>query len=695
MTQQILLKSIQNPKLIEEQFETLNQGLFGVHHESPEARAIDVILKKGTFDTLSNLVKLVDVKFQKELQPLIAKVQRKLDLAQRVVIYIQANSPAVDPRIEKALAKLAKVTTPINSVKAGQDVENLRRKLEKCNEAAQSLRWEGGANDATKDAIAAFNTGIDKLRVQLLKAEPLISEVRSLFRNDDVSYAGLDNVPACKALSGTGIAMHFLRDKLYYDKFEQSHTVIAGRVINDGHKTTAEFIKASQTLPQSIGLNDLLANVEGNRWPKLVNVPVSETFRKRHPEKIEITASSDKREILNTFGVLDQMRADSNLSSMGVLLTIGDQQIPMTFHSGDVITLFDLAGNEASENRPYQITFASPQQATEHLSKLIAGRVKEKPALATSPANLQCVCNEAHLLNARQEQERVANDGFYIELDDETLQNLLNAPGALQAFPGLNVPPLPGFGINNNDSLLQDLRNLPIFLNGPQNFVPQAPNQLTIEEFLPPGLATVVNGLSQKNEEGFFLALGGMAELTDAIKSEFPMSDNTKRIVRERLFFHLYHIHDKESPQKVDRKDVNYGLNAFQDERSTPEEKYRAAQRTQIELMLDMAKQMIENEDDVALRVVLGALEKRELDPRDLRKNGGNTAHYLFSKLYELYKADAEKPKSTLEHPHSNKFKGDFGRNGFNGTGEVAVPRAYQIKALQELTAELKATWKI
>jgi hypothetical protein len=110
---------------------------------------------------------------------------------------------------------------------------------------------------------------------------------------------------------------------------------------------------------------------------------------------------------------------------------------------------------------------------------------------------------------------------------------------------------------------------------------------------------------------------------------------------------------------------------------------------------LHRANRTIQYEENAALRVVLDALEKLKLDPRDLPKGASNIAHALFGKLYELYKVDAEKPKSALEHPHSNKFKGDFGRHGFHGTGEVPVPREYQIKALQEISAAIKASWKI
>ena len=157
----------------------------------------------------------------------------------------------------------------------------------------------------------------------------------------------------------------------------------------------------------------------------------------------------------------------------------------------------------------------------------------------------------------------------------------------------------------------------------------------------------------------------------------------------------MYHIHDKETPTVVNRKDFNYGLTAFNEEgRSTPEQKLRAAQRTLLEICLFEVEHASDQGNKESLAIFLKAVEEMQLDPKDLPANTKNIAHALFGKLYTLY-SKAQKEDSSLEHPHSSKFKGDFGRHAFCGTAEIAIPKEYVQQALKEVLSEIKAVWKV
>jgi hypothetical protein len=199
-------------------------------------------------------------------------------------------------------------------------------------------------------------------------------------------------------------------------------------------------------------------------------------------------------------------------------------------------------------------------------------------------------------------------------------------------------------------------------------------------------------------------------EITEAlelltVKSVFSTSTDPVAL-RNRIFYHLYHIHLKETPEKIDVKDLNYGANAFKNEKlSTASERLRAADRVHIELLFASLVAAIKSENNEEASQILATLEQKQIDPKDLpqkQKNRApvNLAHSTFGKAYESYfKSWEENNKSgwkdakTLPHPHDPCFHGDFGRNAFSMEG---IPNHFKLEAVNSvLTSLLRDTWGI
>jgi hypothetical protein len=201
----------------------------------------------------------------------------------------------------------------------------------------------------------------------------------------------------------------------------------------------------------------------------------------------------------------------------------------------------------------------------------------------------------------------------------------------------------------------------------------------------------VVEALAQKNEEGFFEATAQIADLS-LRKVLFAMTESQPTSIGDRIFFHMYHLHRVESPQKLDGS-WDYGTKTFQ-ESASPEERLRAAQRVVIELTLTGLEDAIAAQDSFTLRRYLDLLEGLNLHENDLPKGTKNIAHSLFSKLYFHYKEAAESNK-TLVHPHDGAFKGDFGRNAFRENVKITIDPQFKLDVIKQLRNELKQTWRI
>ncbi len=82
------------------------------------------------------------------------------------------------------------------------------------------------------------------------------------------------------------------------------------------------------------------------------------------------------------------------------------------------------------------------------------------------------------------------------------------------------------------------------------------------------------------------------------LKATFLTGSGREEGIVDRIDSHLYHIQNKERPDCIHREDSNWGYTAFQgDNLSTPEEKFRAAQRTYVELLLSLIQTARDDSD--------------------------------------------------------------------------------------------------
>lgn len=257
---------------------------------------------------------------------------------------------------------------------------------------------------------------------------------------------------------------------------------------------------------------------------------------------------------------------------------------------------------------------------------------------------------------------------------------------------------------HSNDSC--DLNNTGACTSGKITITPVDHCERTIilrEEPIFEYLQKTVDALSLCTEDGYFQAIEFIGKL-----NEIPFQENNQEIetkgktLGDRIFFHLYLIHKKESPNKINPSDMNYGSNAFQTEGgSTAEEKFRAAQRVQVDILLSCLELSFRLNDNAVFIQVLDILESMKLDTKDVPSGLVNLTHGLFGKMYKDYfNAYEEKDfkagyNLSWVHPHDKIFNGDFGRNAFVGDANEAVPRHFKLQVVLEFIKSVKGNWGI
>jgi hypothetical protein len=162
----------------------------------------------------------------------------------------------------------------------------------------------------------------------------------------------------------------------------------------------------------------------------------------------------------------------------------------------------------------------------------------------------------------------------------------------------------------------------------------------------------------------------------------------------EGHYFHIYCIAKNEPDGEPLPTDVNYGEKAMCGQYPiTNSVRLRALQRSIIEFALEeLKKAATENIQGNTVALIMGLLEKTEMDPKDL-PNGKNMAHILFGNLFNL-QCKARETNSSLANPSDSKFKPDFGRCALDRPNDE-VSLDVKIEAIQRLYEELKKAWKI
>ena len=485
-------------------------------------------------------------------------------------------------------------------------------------------------NAATQTQLPTVKNKLKEINLRLLSIEPQMTVAHGV-SNPDEHYEGLQDIEACKAMSSIAMV------KCYFDKATARRGSFAPySVIEQSHQLTAQFLLSwpPGCLPESILLEDLIKFEASYSDFSTLTIPKSMLT--------PAVSLKDPQGALMHCEFLIELARTTGLKSIGAIVTLGSQHFALMFHSEGEISLFVPSGDKERNGRPYQVVFGNLPQAATFLSNLVSEKSAQSVHTEIIPVCLQSELREAELQR------------------DPT-----------EAAPSRS---------SSSSSLVSDDLDHPV----------QAP--LTLEGIVhfAVSLQKAIDALSPKTEEGFFEALSHFQELENA-----TMSDEYKnQKILDRIYFHLYHIQNNETPQKVNRSDHNYGMNAFQTEGlSTPEEKLRAVQRVQVEVMLELVDQALNRSDSQGIQLFFGALEKLRLDPRDLPKGQTNVAHALFGKLYGVY-VEARKTNANLVDPNSAKFKGDFGRNAFCDLAEAGLDDLRKA-ALKDERQALKDTWKI
>lgn len=200
-------------------------------------------------------------------------------------------------------------------------------------------------------------------------------------------------------------------------------------------------------------------------------------------------------------------------------------------------------------------------------------------------------------------------------------------------------------------------------------------------------LQKIIESLSRKSGDGFFQALESTVNCM-----EFSPADREEKNFIQKICAHLYSIQNKETPEKIDRKDHFWEVRAFlSDHLSTQDQKLRAGQRLQVETLLKLIHLAFEREGNEQMGQLVDALEKIQLNANDLPPGKKNAAHYLFEALYHAH-ADAQKGELSLQNPDDQNFKSNFGREAFQGL--VKIPLWIQRKAYKEVFEAFQKTWE-
>ncbi len=209
-------------------------------------------------------------------------------------------------------------------------------------------------------------------------------------------------------------------------------------------------------------------------------------------------------------------------------------------------------------------------------------------------------------------------------------------------------------------------------------------------------LQTSINALSQLSDEGVYQSIEGISSL-NGIKFSFSLNKPCEQEIADRIYFHLYNIQKNENPQKINPEDLNWGCTAFQDVggETTHEERLRAVQRVQMELLIFLTASLMHSgdKDDMIPKVVM-MMEELKLHPKDLPMGKKNLAHFLFEAVFSIY-SEIQKKEPQLLNPCDPLFKGDFGRQAFASDVGKELHADLKLGALQEVLESLIRAWQI
>ena len=383
-------------------------------------------------------------------------------------------------------------------------------------------------------------------------------------------------------------------------------------------------------------INSPLAGIcERNEHPHLCRMPF-------HENDTFDCFKPTHDEFYNRLDAISFVKKGRDLDTIAAVVSFGDRHLILTIDRENTLYLFNPYGDRASHHCPYITAFGNVDQVSAFLNNLSLEN--------EGPTRLTAVCSREELVEAclRPHYE-----------DSSEEENFHIPPAHGEDFPA--QPPT------------LETAFFPVFV-----------------------LQNVVRSLSLLNEDGFCAAIEGVEQLSQ-FHLQSPVNGE-RSIMGDRICFHVYHIQNKETPDVIDRSNTTWGTLAFQTDLSTPEQKLRAAQRAQVEVLLGTLCDYFEGMENNPITnaipsLFFGSLEGLDLDPRDLPEGTKKLAHYLFEKLYNNYKVVWKQNKTEMVDPDDVCFNADFGRNALTGDARGRVPNAYKLQALREVAQSLKEVW--
>ncbi len=337
------------------------------------------------------------------------------------------------------------------------------------------------------------------------------------------------------------------------------------------------------------------------------------------------------------------------------------------------------------------------------------------PRICRILGKLEKIC-KAHGFYGEVERERIRNRIDLCEKDLEHFSDKIECFNENTKNAILNAKELVIKSKNTLDFLLENSKIIHFNdnFNNNYNFNDCGGSKFEIREYHPPkidiredkiiiSLQKTIEALSLGTKEGYYLAIEEIGHLNEIPFRENEHEVETKgKTLGDRIFFHLYLIHKKESPHLINPSDMNYGSTAFQTKGGcTAMEKSRAAQRVLADILVSGLEHSFRQGDMGIFTQVLDMLEGMKLDARDMPPGIKNLTHGLFGKMYKDYlKAYEQKDcnagyDSSWVHPHDSVFHSDFGRNAFIGDAYSAVPFDFKLQVIKEFVKSIKENWGI
>lgn len=497
-------------------------------------------------------------------------------------------------------------------------------------------------NTATKNEILSVQTHLNRFRTEHLNFTPEFHILQASEYDLLTIYPKNANPLICLQAGKEQTSIKFLSHMLLpkgINKIAYCNVDFINHIVCKGHEKASKNLD-SATEPSCPSLNHIFTSRDHN-FSRVELGQDNEIL----PKKPQFNRIKD------SLAAILFAKNEHNLTNISAIIRFGERHLIVSMDQDSIIYFFNPYGEkERSNNCPYVAAYKDLDQASIFLSEVLAIQIQEHPF--NGAINISAICDTTEFL-------------------DNACKKYFSKDSSLPDDPS------------------SDETHIPFSLP-------------TMENVAPPifHLQKAIDQLSVCTEEGFFLALDAISKI-DQFKFCSPINGDQDKAILDRIFFQLYHIHNKETPSKIDRTDTSWGTNAFQsDELSTPEEKLRAAQRVQVETLMFVLDHMLKSpkqNDPEAVAIMalyFGSLESLNLHPNDLPKGHKNLAHQLFGTVYNNYLAAWEKNK-TMTHPHDKCFKNDFGRNAFIGEAQNLIPVEFKIQALQEVIRSLKDAWKI